>query len=261
MKVLFIGDIVGRPGRQAVKKILSDLKKDQKIDLVLANGENLAGGRGMTYETYREMIEAGIDYFTSGNHIWDNEAFLPYLEDDKIKVLRPANYSEKVPGRSYAEIQVANRKILIANLLGQVLIGPEILVDNAFLAAQSLVANTKSPIIIIDFHAEATSEKAALGYYLDGKVSALIGTHTHVQTADSKILPKGTAFISDVGMVGPAKSSIGLELSPVIEHFLTGLPFKGETAKSPCVFNAVILDIDDKTGKAKKITPINKIVE
>lgn len=261
MNILFIGDIVGRPGRTAVKKILPDLRKDEDLDLVIANGENLASGVGMTYETYREMTEAGIDYFTSGHHIWSKKEFLPYLDDAKIKVLRPANYPIGVPGRGITNFKIGKCDIYLINLMGRVFLSEQL--DNPFLVAQRILADipkAKNSIILVDFHAEATSEKNTLGYFLDGKVTAFLGTHTHVPTADYRILPQGTAYISDVGMVGAINSSIGAELSGAIKHFLTGLPFRNEPADGPIAFNAVSLKINDTTNKVTKINLINKII-
>lgn len=261
MNILYIGDIVGRSGRQAVKKILPDLKKEQAIDLVIANGENLAAGVGMTYETYREMISAGIDYFTSGNHIWAKKEFLPYLDDHKIKVIRPANYPLGVPGRGVAEFKIKGQRIFLINLIGRVFLDEQL--NNPFLVVEELLAKIASnkSIILVDFHAEATSEKNTLGYFLDGRITAFLGSHTHIPTADYRILPKGTAYISDVGMVGAIHSSIGVELSGVTKHFLTGLPFRNEPAEGAVIFNAVIVNIDEKTLQAKNIELINRLVE
>lgn len=263
MNILFIADIVGRPGRQAIKKILPDLKAQHQLDLVIANGENLAGGLGMTYETYREMIEAGIDYFTSGNHIWEKKDFVPYLDNQDIKVLRPANYPpEGVPGRGYVQIKVKGRKIIIINLLGLVFMKEYLC--NPFLEIDKILTNYKlqaNSCIIVDFHAEATSEKNCFGYYLDGRVSAVLGSHTHVATADARILPQGTAYITDAGMVGVLHSSIGDDFGPVINHFKTALPYKLAVASGPVIFNAVLLDIEEKSGRARKIELLQEIVE
>lgn len=263
MNILFIGDIIGRPGRAAVKKILPDLKAEYEIDFVIANGENLAGGLGMTYETYREMAEAGIDYFTSGNHIWQKKDFIPYLDDKKVKVIRPANYPQKgVPGRGFVEITVKGKKIVLINLIGRVFMDEY--TENPFLVVDEILTKIKdlsSKISIVDFHAEATSEKNCLGYYLDGRVSAVLGSHTHVATADARILPKGTTYITDAGMVGVQNSSIGDEINPIINHFLTGLPFKLEVAKGECIFNAVLLKFNKKTAKAESIELISKAIE
>lgn len=270
MNILFIGDIVGRTGRVAVKKILPDLKEKYQLDFVIANGENLAGGKGMTYETYREMNEAGIDYFTSGNHIWKKADFVPYLDDKTVKVLRPANYPECVPGKGFVEVTVKGKKILIINLIGLVFMDEYL--SNPFLEADKILSryaisdpSTKfgagKLFVIVDFHGEATSEKVCLGHYLDGRVNAVVGTHTHIPTADARILPKGTAYITDIGMVGSLDSAIGDELEPVINHFKTGLPFRLEVAPAPAIFNAVVIEVDDKNNLVKNIKLIQEIVE
>lgn len=278
MNILFFGDIVGRTGRVAVKEVLPTLKKEYKIDLTIANGENLAGGFSMTFETYREMTEAGIDYFTSGNHIWKKADFLPYLDDKNINILRPANYPENVPGRGVTEIKIKNQKVVIINLAGMVFM-PEYL-NNPFLEIDKILKSyLPRPVsnraeadgkagklqadscIIVDFHAEATSEKVCLGHYLDGRVSAVVGTHTHIATADARVLPGGTAYITDVGMAGALESSLGDEFGPCINHFLTALPFKLEVADGPAVVNAVVIKTDNKTGLAKNIQQISKIVK
>ena len=259
IKILFIGDIVGKPGRRAVAGIVPDIKKEEKIDFVVANGENLASGRGMTEGKYFEMINAGVDYFTSGNHILKNKDFLPCLDDPNYKVLRPANYSDSVPGRGSKEIEIGDTKVVLANLQGRVFINEEI--EDPFVIAKNITDYHKDSIIIIDFHAEATSEKIALAYYLDGKVSAVLGTHTHVQTADERILPKGTAFISDVGMCGPEESVIGVQKEIIIEKFLTQMPLSHKVATGNSIFNAVIVEIDLVTKNAVNIKRINRRFE
>ena len=251
IKILFIGDIVGRPGRNAVKALLPNLKEKEKIDFVFANGENLAAGKGMTIEKYQEMIDVGIDYFTSGNHIWDNKAFIEYLDDQKVKVLRPENYPAGNPGRGIAEI---GDGIVLVNLQGRVFMPDD--VNDPFASAQNIVNQFKDKIIIIDFHAEATSEKVALGYYLDGKAAAILGTHTHVQTADESILPNGSGYISDIGMTGPKESVLGVQKEIIIEKFLTQLPKSHKVALGEMIFSAVILEINTKRKKTNKIKRI-----
>lgn len=251
IKILFIGDIVGRPGRNAVKAVLQNLKKKEKIDFVFANGENLAAGRGMTIEKYQEMIDVGIDYFTSGNHIWNNKAFIEHLDDPEVKVLRPENYPTGNPGRGIVEI---SNGIVLVNLQGRVFMPDD--VNDPFATAQNIVNQYKNKIIIIDFHAEATSEKVALGYYLDGKVSAVLGTHTHVQTADEEILPNGTGYISDIGMTGPKESVLGVEKEIIIEKFLTQLPKSHKVAVGEMIFSAVLIEIDTQSKKTIEIKRI-----
>lgn len=258
LKILFIGDIVGKPGRRAVAHFIPLLKEKEGIDFVIANGENLASGKGMTYDKYQEMIDAGVDYFTSGNHIWNNTEFISCLDDKKVKVLRPANYSDSTPGKGYATVEVKGVKLTILNLQGRVFMKDD--VDDPFVIGKNIADECKDSIIIVDFHAEATSEKMALGYYLDGFVSAVLGTHTHVQTADEKILPLGTAFISDVGMSGPENSVLGVKKEIIIEKFLTQLPQSHKMASGDSIFNAVVVEIDVKTKKAIKIKRISKLL-
>lgn len=253
IKILFIGDIVGKPGRAAVRLVLPELKKKENIDIILANGENLASGKGMTFAKYEEMIEAGIDYFTSGNHIWNNKEILEYLKDPDVKILRPENYSNSYPGRGVVEL---SDNIILVNLQGRVFMKDE--VADPFVVAKNLVNQYKDKIIIIDFHAEATSEKVALGYYLDGESSAVLCTHTHIQTADEKILPKGTAYITDIGMTGPSDSVLGVKKEIIIEKFLTQLPKSHKVASGEMVFCAVLLKINTKTKKVLNIKRIQK---
>lgn len=235
---------------------MKEHKKD--YDLVIANGENLAAGKGMTFDKYQEMIKAGVDYFTSGNHIWNNQEFIPSLDDPKVMVVRPANYPEPSPGRGFAQITLKNKtKVTILNLQGRVFMRDDI--EDPFVIGKNITDQNKNTIIIVDFHAEATSEKVALGYYLDGKVSAVLGTHTHVQTADEKILPGGTAYISDVGMSGPEESVLGVKKEIIIEKFLTQLPLSHKVASGNSILNAVELIVDPTDGKATEIKRISKI--
>ena len=257
LKILFIGDIVGRPGRNAVKHFLPKIKKAENIDFVIANGENLASGKGMTKEKYDEMIEVGVDYFTSGNHIWQNRDIIPYMKKYEVNVLRPANYPNDPPGHGFISIEVKGIKLTIINLIGRVFV--EGLYNDPFTTAREIVYGAQDSINILDFHAEATSEKIALGYYLDGTISAFFGTHTHVQTADETILPKGTAYITDVGMCGPKESVLGVEKEIIISKFLTGLPQSHKVATGDSIFNACIVEIDTVTKKAISIHRINEI--
>lgn len=259
IKILFLGDIVGRPGRSAVANILPTLKKDMHIDFVIANGENLAAGKGMTLSKYQEMMDIGIDYFTSGNHIWNNEDMVANLSRESVKVLRPANYPAGLPGRGYAQVKISGAKLTIINLQGRVFMKDDI--EDPFVIGKNIIDGNQNSIIIIDFHAEATSEKIALGYYFDGKISALIGTHTHVQTADEKILEGGTAYITDAGMCGPIDSVLGVKKEIIIEKFLTQLPQSHKVAKGDSILNGVVITIDKKTKKAKTIKRLSKIVK
>jgi len=251
LRVLFIGDIVGKPGRSAVKTILSGLIEKLKIDFIIANGENAAGGFGITEKVAKELFQQRINVITTGNHIWDKKDDISYIAKDPC-ILRPFNYPPGVPGQGSIIYNLNGLNIGIINLIGRVFMAP---VDCPFrmgLAEVERISET-TRIIIIDFHAEATSEKIALGYYLDGKVSAVIGTHTHVQTADERILPKGTAYITDVGMTGPLDSIIGIEVPQIIERFLYQMPKKFDVAKGKSIFSAVLLDINTKTGLARSI--------
>jgi hypothetical protein len=266
MKILFIGDIVGRPGREAVQKILPKLIRKEEIDFVIANGENLAHGKGMTEKTYQEMVEAGIDCFTSGNHIWAKKEFVPFLENRDIKVLRPANYPPDVLGRGYEIFEVGTQKLAVISLMGRVFFPvdldcpfrklDEILVE---LKKSLQVTSYQLPPIIVDFHAEATSEKRAFGFWAQKKVSAVLCTHTHIPSADEEILGERTAYISDVGMVGPHDSVLGVEKEPIIQKFLDQILTRHEIAEGEVEFNAVLLEID-REGVAKSIKRIREFV-
>lgn len=259
MNILFIGDIVGRPGRNAVKALLPDLKKEYNFDLVLANGENMAAGIGMTYEKYLEMKEVGIDYFTGGNHIFAKKEFWPYLDDPKVSVLRPANYEGALPGRGDVVIEAAGKKVHLINLAGRAFMKGDI--GNYFDYADTILQKTEADIRILDFHAEATSEKVILADYLDGKVTAVLGTHTHVPTADERILPQGTAFQTDLGMTGPLNSSLGAKIEPYYQFARFNTPALYKVAAGPVVFNATWLKIDDVTNKVVSISRIQRQVE
>ncbi len=260
MQIMFIGDIVGRAGRTVVKHVLPKLKKEKGVDFVIANGENMAGGSGMTFETYRELSESGIDYFTSGNHIFKKADFFPYLDDKNIHVLRPVNYSNNVPGHGAVDLKIKNLKFKIVNLQGLVFLDEYL--DNPFRKIDDILNEDKKSLTIVDFHGEATSEKVTFGHYLDGRVTAVLGTHTHIQTNDARILPYGTAYITDVGMCGSLNSSLGDELADSTHHFLTGLPFKINPSKEkPHIFNAVLIEIDEKSLLAKSIELVNEIID
>jgi len=252
MKILFIGDVVGKIGRKAIKALLPSIVSKYKIDLVIANGENIAGGFGLTETTVNEISGSGVHVITTGNHVWDKKEFIPKIS--KIpNVLRPLNYPPGAPGFGSLIYKVSNgSKAAIVNISGRVFM-PHL--DCPFRTGQQEIERIEkeTKIIIIDFHAEATSEKIAFGYFMDGRVSAVIGTHTHVQTADEKILSNGTAYITDVGMTGPCESVIGIEKDLIIQRFLTAMPARFETAKGKGSFNAVVIDVDDESGKASAI--------
>lgn len=260
MKVLFIGDIVARLGRAAVKKVLPDLKKEREIDFVIAQGENLTTGNGMTIEKVKEMLNCGIDFFTAGNHVWKKKDFVPYLDDKAVPVLRPANYP-KAPGRGFEVFKTNFGNILLVSLMGREALNSNL--DNPFYVIEEILEATKKEKLaarIVDFHAEITSEKVAMGHFLDGKVSAVCGTHTHVPTCDARILPGGTAVVSDIGMVGPLDSVLGVKKELIIQRFLTGLPVKHENPEGDCIFNSVFIEIG-KDAEAKSIERIDRVVE
>jgi len=252
MKVLFIGDIVGKAGRKAVKDKLPLLSQHNMIDLTLANGENAAGGFGITPKIAKDLLDNDIDLLTSGNHIWDKRDILDFLENEKV-LLRPANYPNGVPGRGSTLLYTKNGiPVGVVNVSGRIFMDD---IDCPFRVAlrESEKLRKSTPIIIVDFHAEATSEKEAIGWFLDGHVSAVLGTHTHVQTADERILPNGTAYITDVGMSGSFDSVIGIKKEIAIERFLTRLPNKFEIAKHNIHLQGVIVTIDEVTGKSTDI--------
>ncbi len=251
IKLFFIGDIIGRPGRQAVASLLPSLQREHAFDLVIANGENAAGGFGLTPKIADELFGLGIDVITSGNHIWDQKEIEPYLRQNN-RLLRPANYPVEDLGEGAIVVELERRpqiKVGVINLAGRVFLGPA---DCPFRSGRDLVARlkTETPIVVVDFHAEASSEKTALGMYLDGQVSLFVGTHTHVQTADERILPKGTAYITDVGMVGGRNSVIGMKPDRVIEKFINGKPQRYEVEKKAPWLSAVIAEIDEESGQA-----------
>jgi metallophosphoesterase (TIGR00282 family) len=254
LRILAIGDIIGKPGRNAVKEILPALCDEHNIDLVVGNGENAAGGLGLTPSTAEDLFDSGIDVITTGNHIWAHSDIIPYL-DSELAILRPLNYPPMNPGRGY----LLKNNVLIVNLVGRVFMGH---VDCPFRAMDQLLVEFehKSVPIIVDFHAEATSEKVAMGRYLDGRVSAVVGTHTHVGTADARILPGGTAYVTDIGMVGPMDSVIGDDPDSVIRRFLTQIPSRLSVGKGTVSFDAILVEVDEKTGKAAGIQRIQKLV-
>jgi len=256
VNILFIGDIVGKPGRQAISRELHRLVDRYSVDVVIANGENASGGFGITAETAKELFACGIHLFTSGNHIWDKKEALDYLQRED-RIIRPANYPEGTPGRGSALVTTpGGDKIGVINLEGRVFMNNlECPFRTADREIAALSASTK--IIIVDFHAEATSEKSSLGWYLDGRVSAVVGTHTHVQTADERVLTAGTAYITDVGMTGAFDSVIGVRKEEPIQKFLTHLPAKFEVAKKDLRINAVVLAIDAGSGMALGIERVN----
>jgi metallophosphoesterase (TIGR00282 family) len=260
LKLLFVGDIVGRPGRYALTHALGRLVDRHCVDLVIANGENAAAGFGLTAEVAREIFDAGVDVITSGNHIWDKKEIFAFF-DREPRLLRPANYPPGLPGKGGGVFKTAGGvPIGVINLEGRAFMNN---LDCPFRAADALIdeISVQAKIIFVDFHAETTSEKISLGYYLDGRISALIGTHTHVQTADERILPGGSAYLTDVGMTGSRDSVIGIRKEEAIERFLTQLPIRFEVAKKDPWLCAVLVTIDEKSGKAQAIERIQVAVD
>jgi metallophosphoesterase (TIGR00282 family) len=257
MNIMFIGDIVGSPGRQAVSALVGQFKKKKKIDFVIANAENAAGGSGITPDVADELFGAGVDVLTSGDHVWKKKEIIDLLSREN-RVLRPANYPKGDPGSGAVVVKTQDGlKIGVINLLGRVFLST---LECPFKTAQELIDDLKgkTSIIIVDFHAEATSEKIALGRFLDGSVSAVIGTHTHVQTADEQILSNGTAYITDAGMTGPFDSIIGRKADQILARFLTQMPTRFEMATDDIRLQGVVLDIDEKTGRALSIKRVHE---
>jgi len=260
LKVLFLGDIVGKPGRAAVRHFVPVLRARHGLDLCVGNSENSAGGAGITPESADDLLEAGLDLLTGGNHTWSKREILPYLDRTRSRQLRPANYPDGAPGRGHAVVtSPGGRKLGVVNLEGRVFMKP---LDCPFRAAERLVAELRqeTPCILVDMHCEATSEKNAMGHFLDGRVSAVLGTHTHVQTADERVLRAGTAYQTDVGMCGPWDSVIGLRKESAIERFLTARHTPFETAQGETVLQGAIVDIDDQTGRARAILRIREML-
>src|SRR5258708_1509545 len=252
IRLLFIGDVVGRPGRELVGRGLAEIVDFHRIDLVIANAENSAAGFGITREIGDQLLEWGVDVMTSGNHIWDKKEALDYIGAE-ARLLRPANYPAGAPGRgSYLVRTRGGQSAGVVNVMGRVFM---LNIDDPFAVVLREIEALKqrTRIVFVDFHAEATSEKIAMGWHLDGKVTAVVGTHTHVQTADERILPKGTAYLTDVGMTGPHDSIIGVDIQAALGRFLTALPARFETASENPRLNAVIVDADEQTGKATDI--------
>ncbi len=257
MRVLVLGDVVGRPARRAIRDIVRSVVASERVDLVIANAENAAGGMGVSIKSAEELFAGGVHVLTSGNHIWKRKEIYPYLENNRF-LLRPANYPDRAPGRGWIEWQnERGLRALIANVQGRVFMPNS--VDDPFRCIDGILREhgAFSPVIIVDVHAEATSEKNALGWYLDGKVSVVFGTHTHIQTADERILPKGTAYITDLGMCGPMDSVIGIEKETVIEGFLTQMPRRFEVAQGSVVLQGIMLDVDEASGKARDIRRVH----
>jgi metallophosphoesterase (TIGR00282 family) len=259
VNILFLGDLVGRPGRRILSRVLPELIEEADAHLVVVNVENAAGGFGMSKQIYDQLAGMGVDALTSGNHVWDRKEFVREVEDCE-RLIRPENFAPGVPGRGWVVIETGAGPAAVINLAGRVYMPP---VDCPFRAADRVLEELDPDVrvIVVDMHAEATSEKEAMGYYLDGRVTAVIGTHTHVPTADAKILPKGTAYISDAGMTGPRDAVIGVKIDPVLQRFLTGMPHRFEAAAGAVELNGVTVACDSKTGRAQNIKLIHRELE
>jgi 2',3'-cyclic-nucleotide 2'-phosphodiesterase len=248
MKILFIGDIMGRPGREAVRHFVPRLKSEEGVEFVVANAENAAGGRGLTPSVAQELFQAGVNAVTMGNHTWDRPEIEPLLAEDRV--LRPANYPPMLSGRGHAVYHVRDVALGVLQLMGRHHMAN---IDCPFRKADEILKDLKADVILVDMHAEATSEKQAMGWHLDGRVAAVVGSHTHVQTADERILPGGTAYLGDTGMTGPRDGIIGGKRDASLRRFLTGVPVRIEVAEGDAQFCACLLDLDEKTGKARSI--------
>jgi metallophosphoesterase (TIGR00282 family) len=255
VRILAIGDVIGKPGRKAVQRLVPGLRSQYDLDYVIANAENAAGGKGLTPATADILLDSGVDILTSGNHIWAQKEILPCLNSE-MPLLRPLNYPSGVPGRGY----LINGMLMVVNLLGRTFMGN---VDCPFRTMDQLLESLEYPqlIIVVDFHAEATSEKNALGRHLDGRVAAVVGTHTHIGTVDTRILPGGTAYVTDIGMVGPMDSIIGDDIHSVLRRFLTQMPTRLSVGKGDLILNSVLIDIDDTTAKATDIKRLDFVLE
>ncbi|MCA1665855.1 MAG: TIGR00282 family metallophosphoesterase [Thermomicrobia bacterium] len=252
MRFLIVGDIFGQPGRRGAARLIPTIRKERGIDCVIANGENAAGGRGLTRTTAEELFRAGIDVLTLGNHTWSQREMITVLKDAQLPIARPHNYPSGVPGQGFVDVEVRGVQVRVVNLMGRVFLTESL--DDPFRAADDLLQRTADDaIVLVDFHAEATSEKVAMGWHLDGRVAAVFGTHTHIPTADARILPRGTAFVTDLGMVGPQHSVIGSAVEPALQRFLTGMPARLEVAGGPITFNAVIIEVDRRTRRGRGI--------
>ncbi len=255
MRILAVGDIVGENGFDKLKQMLPKIKEQENIDFVIVNGENSAAGMGITEKLFYGIINLGVDCITMGNHTWGKKDIFKIIDNEKI--IRPANYSKGVVGKGYNVYKCKDKKIAVINLIGRT--DMNVLSENPFTVAEELVEKLKNEAdyIVVDFHAEATAEKIAMGYFLDGKVNIVYGTHTHVQTADETILPNGTAYVTDIGMTGPINSVIGMDIEASTKRFLTSLPERYKLADGECMFNGCIFEINDENKNIEKITRIN----
>ena len=259
MRILFVGDIVGRPGRRALSVALPTLVQQHAIDFTVANGENAAGGMGITAKVAQELLSAGVDVITMGNHVWKNKDAIEAVQQQS-RLIRPANYPPGVPGRGDGVFDTrAGASVGVVNICGRTFMEA---LDCPFRVVEEAVVRMReqAPICLVDMHAEATSEKQAMGWFLDGRVSAVIGTHTHVQTADEQVLPKGTAYITDVGMTGPKNSILGMDPESILRRFITRMPVKFEVTGGPVLLSAVVVDVEEETGRARSIFRVQQEV-
>lgn len=254
MKILAVGDLVGESGVKRLKEVLPNFRKENNIDFVIVNAENSAGGMGITTKIFNDLKALNVNVITMGNHTWGKKDIFTFIDDEKL--IRPANYSRGVVGKGYNIYECKNKKICVINLIGRTEMGVQS--DNPFIKADDIIKEVKEKVdyIIVDFHAEASAEKIAMKYYLDGRITALYGTHTHVQTADEEITQKGTAFISDIGMTGPINSVIGMDIDASVKRFVTSLPERYKLAEGNCMFNGCIIEINDETCRATSIKRI-----
>ena len=255
MKILAVGDIVGSIGLKKLKEVLPMLKKENNIDFVIVNGENVAGGMGITEKDFNAILGAGANVVTLGNHTWAKKDVFSFIDNERL--IRPANYPKGVPGNGYGIYNCNDKKIAVISLMGRTNIN--ILTENPFLEVDNIIEKIKNEVdyIVVDFHAEATAEKIAMGHYLDGRINILFGTHTHTQTADEMILPKGTAYITDIGMTGPKNSVIGMDIEASLKRFITTLPERYKLAEGEAIFNGCIFDIKKNKSRIEKISRIN----
>jgi metallophosphoesterase (TIGR00282 family) len=251
MKIMMIGDVYGEPGRAALVKLLPKLRDQHHVDFTVVNVENAAGGFGITQPIADSVLDLGVDVMTTGNHVWDKKETAGYIAKEN-RLLRPANYPAGTPGAGYITVKAGAHKVTVINLMGRVFMNP---IDCPFRKAEEILeaAGAETPIRLVDFHCEATSESVAMGWWLDGKVSAVVGTHRHVQTADERVLPGGTAYITDLGMTGPTDGVIGVDREQILQRFLFQMPIRFETAKGPAALHGVVITVDPETGRASSI--------
>ena len=262
IRVLAVGDVIGSPGRRALGRVLPPLRAELGVDLVVANGENSAGGKGVGLRTARELRDSGVDVITTGNHVWNQPDIDEALGDDDLRLLRPLNYPPGLPGQGARTVRARGHDVVVANLIGRVFMTP---LDDPFRAIDNLldtlppVGQADRPLVLVDFHAEATSEKVAMGWHLDGRVGAVFGTHTHVPTADGRVLPQGTGYVTDLGMVGPTDSVIGAAIAPSLRRFTRGRGGRSEVPDGPVAFNAMLLDFDPARGTCRAVRRVDRL--